>query len=147
MFLLLFSFFSSWFFSTTHVYPNISILSLYFSLLSTWFQNLSLSLSFSSSLSQLFFFFFYLIPTHYSALSIIRNRERGRERKNRWVRWLHSATPSAPLFVPPQLPLCRHHLSSSPTQPRWLMACVFFSFSFFFFSFFLFFYFLWFDKF
>ena len=48
----------------------------------------SLSLLFFNSLSLLFFFFlfffFYLIP----------NGERGRKRKNRWVRWLHSAVPS-----------------------------------------------------
>ena len=37
----------------------------------------SLSFSFSSSL------FFYLIPEHSLALSVIRNEERGRERKNK----------------------------------------------------------------
>ena len=49
---------------------------------STWLQNLSLFLSLALSFST-FFFFFYLIPEHSLALCVIRNRERGRERKNK----------------------------------------------------------------
>ena len=60
----------------------------------------SLFLSPALFLNFFFFFIFYLIPTHYPAFSIIRNRERGRERNNRWVRWLCSAAPSA---LPPPL--------------------------------------------
>ena len=80
----------------------------------------SLSLSFSNSLFIyfFFFFFFYLILEHSLALFVIRNGERGRERKNKWVRWLRSTAPSAPLSVP-HLPLHRRRVSSSPTQPRW----------------------------
>ena len=86
----------------------------------------SLYLSFSNSLSQLFFFIFYLIPTHYLALSVIRNGEKGRERKNRWVRWLCSA---AAARLPPH-----RRLSSSP-PPGWVRSASFFFFFFFFFSF------------
>ena len=112
----------------THISPSSPFIFLYFPLDS----RTSLSLSFSSSLSQLFFFFFYLILTHYPTLSVIRNGERGRERKNRW---LSSAAPSALLSMPPRLPLRHCHSSSSPMQPKWSMACVFFSFSFSFFFF------------
>ena len=102
-------------FSPPHTYSHIShplpFCFLYFPLSRT-----SLSLSFSISL-LFFFFFFYLIPKYYPALSVIRNGERGRERKNRWVRWLRSATAAR---LPPQ---------RSP-DGRWLVS--FFLFSFFF---------------
>ena len=99
-----FLFLFSWFFSTTHVYP-LSPSSPFCFLYSPLHSRTSLPLSFSSSLSLLFsFFFFYLIPKHYPALSVIRNGERGRERKNRWVRWLCSAfCASAPFAPPPPL--------------------------------------------
>ena len=126
-----FLFFFSWFFSTAHVYPYISILS-FFSLLSTWFQNLPLSFFLQLSLPLIFFFFFYLIPKHYPALSVIKNRERGRERKNRRVRWLHSATPSA---APPLLVF----LPNAAQMVDGL--CLFFFFLFFLFFFFFFFFF------
>ena len=111
-------FFSSWFFSTTHVYPYIPFLSLFF--LHFPLSRTSLSLSFSISLSTFFF------PTHYLAFSVIRNGERGRERKIRWVRWLCFA---AAARLPPH-----YRLSSSP-PPGWVRsACSFFSFLFSFFS-------------
>ena len=103
-------FFSSWFFSTTHVYPYIPILSLFFPLLST-FQNLPLSFFLQLSFSTFFFFFSFLIPTHYPAFSVIINKERGRERKNRWVRWLRSALCAAAPSAPARRPL--HHQAGS----------------------------------
>ena len=78
----------------------------------------------------LFFFFFYLIPKHYPALSVIRNGERGRERKNRWVRWLCSAAPSLR-----SLCLCTFRSAAATRLPpqrnpdgRWLMSFFFFFF-------------------
>ena len=60
-----FFFFSSFFLSTTHIYP----------------LPLSLSFFLQLSLFSIFLFFFYLIPEHSLALSMIRNRESGRKRK------------------------------------------------------------------
>ena len=75
-----------------------------------------LPLSFFLQLSFNLFFF----PTHYLAFSVIRNGERGSERKNRWVRWLCFATAAR---LPPH-----YHLSSSP-PPGWVRsACSFFFF-------------------
>ena len=124
---LFFLFLFSWFFSTTHVYPlspSSPFCFLYFPLHSPT----SLPLSFCSSLSLPFFFFFYLIPKHYPALSVIRNGERGRERKNRWVRWLCSAAPSLR-----SLCLCTLRFAAATRLPpqrspdgRWLMSFFFF---------------------
>ena len=62
--------------------PFFFFFPLVFSPQHTYTHSLSLSLSFSNSLFFLFsFFFFYLIPEHSLALSMIRNREKGRERK------------------------------------------------------------------
>ena len=80
-----FLFFFSCFFSTTHIYPLLSPSSPLFLYFFFFFYLIAkpLSLSFSSSLFfYFFFFFFYLIPEHSLALCVIRNRERGRERKN-----------------------------------------------------------------
>ena len=71
-------------------------------------------LSFSSSLSQNFFFFIVFLQFSFSTFFffiVIRIREIGRERKNRWVRWLRSAAAARrPLPLP---------LVFLPTQPRW----------------------------
>ena len=56
-------FFFSCFFSTTHIYPYISILS-FFYLLSPWFQNLPLCFSSSSVLTILFLFSFLFSSLH-----------------------------------------------------------------------------------
>ena len=133
LFLLLFSLV----FSPPHMYTHRIPYSPFFFIYFPLDSRTSLSLSFSSSLflSSLFlyffFFFFYLIPEHSQALSMIRNEERGKERKNGWVRWLRSAAPSALLSVPCLL-LHGRRLSSSPMQPRWVRWLV----SFFFFPFF-----------
>ena len=106
-------FFLLFFLHYTCIPTPISILPFFSTSFSyTWFQNPSLSLSNS--------FFFYLIPKHPLALFVIRNKERGRERKNRREillapplieghrpaenrRSLCQATPSAPpplVFLP-----------------------------------------------
>ena len=92
----------------------------------------SLSLSFIRSLSQLFFSFFYLIPTHYSAFSVIRNEERtdgldGSVSPCLPLRSLcrHAFRFAAAARLPPY-----HRLSSSP-PPGWVRsACSFFFFFF-----------------
>ena len=96
------------FFSTFHFIPKPPSL----------FLSLALFLYF-------FFFFFYLILKHYPTLSVIRNGERGRERKNRWVRWLR--------FVVPSLhSLCRCAAATACLPPqrspdgRWLVSFFFF---------------------
>ena len=61
---LSFFFFFSLHFSAPHLYTHISPSSPFIFLYFPLDSRTSLSLSFSSSLSQLFFFFFYLILTH-----------------------------------------------------------------------------------
>ena len=134
-------FFSYLFFSTTHVYPYIPILSLFFPLLST-FQNLPLSFFLQLSFSTLFFFFFFkffcLIPTHYPTFSVIRNEERtdgldGSVSPCLPLRSLcrHAFRFAAAARLPPY-----HRLSSSPPLGWVRLACYFFLSFFFFFSFF-----------
>ena len=69
------------------------------------------------------FSFFYKFPldskTLFSSLCDQKRRKRQKEKEQ----------------MGQMAPLCRHHSSSSPMQPGWQMACVFFSFSFFFFFF------------
>ena len=126
-------------FSPPHTYTHISLSSpfffLYFPLSRTF-----LSLSFSSSLSQLFFFFLIFLLDSNTLSNFLCNKKR---RKNRWVRWLRFAVPSAPLSVPPCLPLCRRRSSSTlpplvvlPTTRLGQIGLLFLSFFFSFFFFF-----------
>ena len=89
-----FFFFFSLDFSPPHMYthylhPLLFFLSTFHFILEPPFLVLSPAL-----FLYFFFFFFYLTPKHYLALIVIRNGEKGRERKNRWVKWLRSATSS-----------------------------------------------------
>ena len=121
-FLSFIRFFSSFFslgFSPPYTHTHISLSSPFF--FSTFHFPGPPSLFLSPALFQPFFF-----PTRYLAFSVIRNGERGSERKNRWVRWLCFATTA---HLPPH-----YHLSSSP-PPGWVRSASFFFFFFFFFSF------------
>ena len=101
----------------------------------------SLFLSPALFLNSFFFFFLIFLLDSNTLSNFLCNKKR---RKNRWVRWLRFAVPSAPLSVPPCLPLCRRRSSSTlsplvvlPTTRLGQIGLLFLSFFFsFFFSFF-----------